>query len=135
MLFGANGPLGGFWGDTGDDDIPGGALAGLITASLVESIAFVGLAWLAFGWSSVRHASRRLAMATFLAIGWGLVSWFPHSSLHISWQDDNWYGLAAIEWGFHVTLIIAALIVATYVWHTLRESPRTSEASSAAMAA
>ena len=135
VLFGANGPLGGFWGgDTSDEDIPGGALAGLVMANLVESLAFgAGLAWFAFGWQHVQHAGRRLATATYVAIGWGIVSWFPHSSLHIAWEEDDWYALAAIEWGFHVTLVVAAVIVATYVWRTLTDpAPRPSARAMAA---
>lgn len=137
VLFGPNGPLGGFWGDTGDDDIPGGAMAGLVTAKLLESVAFgVGLAWLAFGWKVVRNVGRSLAVATYLAVGWALVSWAPHSSFHQTWTEDDWYGLAAIELGFHATLVIAAFVVAAYLWRTWQGSaPESIDRPATAMTA
>lgn len=122
VLFGATGPLGGFWGvESGETDPSTGALAALIVASLVESLAFgVGLAWIAFGWPVVRGLSRPLALPTYLAIAWALISWAPHTSFHQSVAEGNYGGLAAIEWGFHVTLVIGAFIVAAFVWRALR---------------
>ena len=122
ILFGPNGPLGGFWGvEEGDTDPTGGALAALISAQLVEFVAFgVGLAWIAYGWQIVRRLSEPLAVPTFIAIAWSLVSWAPHSAFHQSLGEENWGGLAAIEWGFHVTLVISAFIIAMFVWRALR---------------
>jgi len=127
ILFGANGPLGGFWGaETSDTEPAGAALAGLISASIVESIAFgVGLAWIAFGWPLVKDAGR-LGLATYIAVAWGLVSWAPHTAFHQSLGEGNWGGLAAVEWGFHVTLVIGAFIMATFVWRVLRRSADTA---------
>ena len=134
ILFNANGPLGGFWGlEQGDTDPSGGALAALIAAQLVEFVAFgVGLAWIAFGWPVVSGISRPLAVPTYLAIAWALVSWAPHTSFHQSVADGNWAGLAAIEWGFHVTLVIGAFVVAAFVWRALRGANVTSPAAAAA---
>lgn len=130
ILFGPNGPLGGFWGaEDNATDPTGGALAALIVASIVESIAFgVGLAWIAFGWPMVRRISRPLAAPAFVAIAWALVSWAPHSAFHQSIAEGNWNGLAAVEWGFHVTLVIGAFVVAAFVWQALRgaEAPAPS---------
>lgn len=122
IIFGANGPLGGFWGveDSGTDP-SGGALAALIFAAIVEAIAFgVGLAWIAFGWPIVSRVNRPLAVPAFAAIAWGLVSWTPHSAFHQSTAEGNYAGLAAIEWGFHVTLVVGAFFVAAFVWQVLR---------------
>ncbi|MGI9599007.1 MAG: hypothetical protein ACR2QK_22780 [Acidimicrobiales bacterium] len=136
ILLGANGPLGGFWGvETGETDPEGGILAGLILASIVESIAFgVGLAWIAFGRGLVKHVSRPLAMATYVAVAWSLVSWAPHTAFHQSLAAENWGGLLAVEWGFHITLVIGAFVVATFVWRILAEagSPRSATAAGAA---
>lgn len=123
VLFGANGPLGGFWGvETSDPEPAGAALAGLITAGIVEAIAFgVGLAWIAFGWPLVRDRGR-LGFATYTAIAWGLVSWAPHTAFHQSIGEKNYGGLAGIEWGFHVTLVIGAFITAAFVWRFLTGS-------------
>ena len=122
ILFSATGPLGGFWGmEDGDTDPSGGALAALIGAGLIEYIAFgVGLAWIAFGWPMVRGDGRPLALPAFVAVAWALVSWAPHTSFHQSLGDENYGGLAAVEWGFHVTLVIGAMVVAAFVWRALR---------------
>ena len=120
---GANGPLGGFWGvESGETDPSGGVLAGFVLAAIVEAIAFgVGLAWFAFGWDLVNQVPRPLAVATYGAIGWALVSWAPHTSFHQSVAEGNWGGLLAIEIGFHVTLVIGALIVAAFVWRVMSD--------------
>ncbi|MEM7337344.1 MAG: hypothetical protein AAF467_01785 [Actinomycetota bacterium] len=125
LLFGANGPLGGFWGESvlSDPEPEGAALAGLIGAGLVESVAFgVGLAWIAFGWPMMQRVGGALATWTFVAVAWGLVSWAPHTSLHVTNGSTDWGRLAVIEWGFHVTLVIGAMIVATFVWQTLQRA-------------
>ncbi|MEM7338074.1 MAG: hypothetical protein AAF467_05470 [Actinomycetota bacterium] len=124
MLFSAPGPLGGFWGmESGETDPAGGALAALIGAAIVEWIAFgIGLAWLAFGWPVVRRTDVPLALPAWAAIGWGLVSWAPHTSFHQSVAEGNYGGLAAVEWAFHVTLVIGACIVAAFTWQVLRST-------------
>lgn len=121
IMFGANGPLGGFWGvETSDPEPAGAALASLVLASIIEAIAFgVGLAWIAFGWPLVKDRGG-LGLATYGAVAWGLVSWAPHTGFHQSIGEGNYGGLAAIEWGFHVTLVIGAFIVATFVWRVLQ---------------
>lgn len=129
-LLGAQGPLGGFWGaETTDPEPSGGALAGLIGAGVIEGIAFgVGLAWLAFG-REMLQTNDGQATATYLAVAWALVSWAPHTSFHQSIADDDYGGLAAIELGFHVTLVIGALIIASFVWRTLRVAQPTTAAA------
>lgn len=47
----------------------------------------------------------------YLAIGWLIVSWWPHDNLHIHNGEDI-QGLLYIEYGFHVTLMISALVLA-----------------------
>ncbi|MEM7274455.1 MAG: hypothetical protein AAF547_15325 [Actinomycetota bacterium] len=124
MLFGANGPLGGFWGvESGDTDPSGGALAALIGAAIVEWIGFgVGLAWLAFGWPLVRALDRPLARPAWAAIGWALVSWAPHTSFHQSVAEGNYGALAAVEWAFHATLVAGGIVLAAFVWQVLRSA-------------
>ncbi len=56
----------------------------------------------------------------YLAIGWLLVSWWPHDNLHIHVGNDM-QGLLYIEYGFHVTLMICGLIVAYGFLAFLRE--------------
>ncbi|MDO8618094.1 MAG: hypothetical protein Q7N87_04390 [Candidatus Uhrbacteria bacterium] len=87
----------------------------LIVVGVIESIAFgLGVAFLIFGWKTVKRVIRfdqTLAKWMYASIGWTLVSWWPHDRLHMH------YGLQikpliGIEYAFHVTLIVASLIIA-----------------------
>jgi hypothetical protein len=86
----------------------------LIALSLFEGLAFgLGISFLAFGLPTVRRATagnKPLMWATFVSIAWWLVSWWPHDNLHRVASDLS--GLIAIEYAFHVTLIVAACCVA-----------------------
>ena len=55
----------------------------------------------------------------YLSIGWFLVSWWPHDNLHIH-NGMDMQGLLYIEYSFHVTLIIAALVLAFSLLTQLR---------------
>jgi hypothetical protein len=85
-----------------------------IVLGIVEALVLgLGVAFLAFGWPLVSRlaTSRRMAWASFLSIGWLLVSWWPHDGLHRSNGMDIGR-LLLIEYGFHMTLMIAGLILA-----------------------
>ncbi len=92
-----------------------GQLPFFMIVSAIEAIAFgLGISFLIFGWKTVKKASgpgRNWVDASFISIIWFLVSWWPHDNLHIS-NGENMQRLLYIEWGFHVTLVIAATIVA-----------------------
>ena len=121
IVLGPNGPAGGFWGADGEDPT-GGALAALAAYGLLEAVAFgIGLAFAVFGWRMLRQlgADGRLTTFTYLAIVWGLVSWWPHGSFHQAIEDDNFAGLAAIEWGFHATMLVCVLVITTFFWRVL----------------
>ena len=78
-----------------------------IALSAIEALIFgLGVGFLIFEW--------RPTSASFWAISWLLVSWWPHDNLHIHNALEP-IGLLKIEYGFHVTLIIASLIIA-YEW-------------------
>lgn len=97
---------------------PTGAQIGLLMAvGLVESIAFgLGAALLLLGGALVRRlaAVGIPARAAWLATVWGLMSWVPHTALHMTAGDDM-ARLIAIEYGFHVTLVVAAIFVARFL--------------------
>ena len=131
MTFGPQGPAGGFWGATPGEElgITGGLAAAFMGYGLIEAIAFgFGLAWLAFGRSTIRDSHRPGAMAAYLAVGWGLVSWWPHGGLHQGIGEHNPTALIGIEFGFHATMILAAAVIASYVWRTVRSSEREAAA-------
>ena len=47
----------------------------------------------------------------YLSIGWLLISWWPHDNVY-SHNGEDMQGLLYIEYGFHVTLMAAGLILA-----------------------
>jgi MFS superfamily sulfate permease-like transporter len=91
--------------------------------STVEALLFgVGVAFVIFGWRWLGADRSKLATAAFVAIAWTLVSWWPHDNFHRVSHD--WYSLAAIEVGFHLTLIASIVIIALYFLRTLRAQAR-----------
>ena len=92
-----------------------GQLVFFILLEAIQSLAFgLGVSFLLFGLPTMRRASpnsKLMAWAMYLSIGWLLVSWWPHSHLH-QVVGENLQGLLYIEYGFHVTLIIGAVVLA-----------------------
>jgi hypothetical protein len=92
-----------------------GQLALFIALEAIQSLAFgMGISFLLFGLPTVRRVSpnsRLMAWAMYLSIGWLLVSWWPHGHLH-QVVGENLQGLLYIEYGFHVTTIIGAAVLA-----------------------
>jgi hypothetical protein len=86
------------------------------------------VSFLIFGYPLVKAlalASEGLARAAHLSIAWFLISWWPHDSLH-KHVGLNYDGLLAIEYGFHVTLILAGLIIAYFYVTLLRQRTVTT---------
>jgi hypothetical protein len=110
-------------GGEGGGELPAYVLAGLMGISVAEGLAFgLGVAFLIFGLPLVRGvagATRTRAVAMFLAIAWMLLSWWPHSGAHRSMGSIE--GLLAIEYMFHLTLIIAGATLAGGFLSILRE--------------
>jgi len=98
-----------------------------IGLAILSALTFgAGVSFLVFGLPLVRGASAAAnlpAFPVYLAIGWSLVSWWPHNNLHIA-NGDNLSGLLAIEYAFHVSLYVTGFIVAWYFLATLRRSSR-----------
>ena len=110
-------------------DAPGAAgppapvLPVFVLVSALEALLFgVGVAFVIFGRRRLGADRSRLATAAFVAIAWTLVSWWPHDNFHRVSHD--WYSLAAIEVGFHLTLIVSIVIIALYFLRTLRAQTR-----------
>jgi hypothetical protein len=91
---------------------------------VAESLAFgFGIAFLIFGYSLMQKilpAPKGLTFAAYLSIAWLLFSWWPHDSLHVA-NGMNLNGLLGIEYGFHVTLMIAGAILAFFFLVLLRQ--------------
>jgi hypothetical protein len=75
----------------------------------------LGVSFLVFGFPVLRKVSpdsRLRAWAMYLAIGYLMVSWWPHLNLHISTPIDNWQMLLYIDFLFHLPLEIAGTVLA-----------------------
>lgn len=102
-----------------------------IFLAVAESVTFgLGISFILLGWPWIRSfkQSKSLAAASFIAIAWMLVSWWPHDALHMS-NGLNLQALLYIEYGFHFTLMVAGLIVAYHFWKTLPKAPRQAVGS------
>jgi hypothetical protein len=96
----------------------------LLVLNIVEVLAFgFGVSFLAFGYPMVRAvspASFGLTRAAHFSIAWLLLNWWVHDSMHIH-VGMELNGLLGMEYGFHVTLMIAGVILAAFFLTLLRE--------------
>jgi hypothetical protein len=100
-----------------------------ILLSFLEALSFgLGMAFLVYGWpvmSTLAGGSKRMTYTMFIIIAWFLLSWWPHDNLHLH-NGLNLQGLLFIEYGFHVTLMIAGAVLAFCFVRLLRSSRRSS---------
>lgn len=125
VLANPSGPLGGFWRPAEDMPAPTGVeLPFAILLKIAEGLTFgLGISFLIFGYPMVRAvspASTGLTRAAHVSIAWVLFNWWPHDSLHIA-NGMNLGGLLAIEYAFHITLMIAGAILAYFFLTLLRQ--------------
>src|SRR5439155_1729970 len=83
---------------------------------LTEAVGLgLAVSLLLYGSAVLRDApvSPGLARATQWSIAWFLGNWWAHDSLHLH-NGLNLRGLLGIEYGFHVTLLIAGLVIAQF---------------------
>jgi hypothetical protein len=118
FLLSPNAPFGGFWAPAATMPKPtAGQLPFFILLNIAEVVTFgLGVAFLVFGYPMVRAiapASLGLTRAVHLSIAWLLLSWWSHDSLHI-YNGLHLGGLLVIEYLFHVTLMIAGVILAYF---------------------
>lgn len=125
-----NAPFGAFWAPGPDVPVPtAGQLPFFILLNIGEALAFgLGISFLLFGYPAVHAlspASALLTRATHLSIVWLLANWWPHDSLHLH-NGLALGGLLAIEYIFHVTLILAGVILAYFFLTMQRQSATAS---------
>ena len=130
VLASPNGPLGGFWRPATDSPVPTSAqLPLLVLLNIAEGLTFgLGISFLIFGYPMVRTispASIGLTRAAHLSIAWLLFNWWLHDSLHVH-NGMNMGGLLGIEYGFHITLMIAGVILAYFFLTLLRQERAAS---------
>ncbi len=101
---------------TPSTDLPapsGTQLPWFVALAAIEAVVFgAGVAFAAFGRGVVARivTTPGRVTAIHLAITWALVSWWPHDGLHMV-SGLSIDGLLAIEYGFHVTMMVAAAVV------------------------
>lgn len=113
-------------------NLPGGAaiptsvLPLLVGLKLFEGLALgTGIGFLIFGYPLLKRAGQAsgLTLLAFLSIAWFLVNWWPHDNLHLINGFNNIWGLLAIEFGFHITLMLAAVVLAFFFYRVIRQRP------------
>ena len=96
---------------------PEGAQAGLlILESALSSIALgIGIAMLVFGGRVVRTLPADLqgkGRIVQVALFWTIAPWLIHTGFHITNREGDFARLVAVEYGFHVTTYVAAIVAA-----------------------
>ena len=107
----------------GNPEPSAGQLPYFIFLAVFEAVTFgLGISFLLFGFPALlrlARGSRLRAWAMYLSVGWFLVSWWPHDNLHLH-NGLDLQGLSYIEYGFHASLIIAAVVLAYSLLTMLR---------------
>jgi hypothetical protein len=107
-----------------------------ILLAVFEALTFgLGISFLLFGFAPLRRAvgTTWRVWAIYLSVGWFLVSWWPHDNLHIH-NGNDLQGLLYIEYGFHVTLMLAGIVLAYSLLTMLRPGDAGARAAGAAPA-
>jgi hypothetical protein len=117
FLFGSHGPLGRtLWPAPVSLASPPTAMQEklFMLLDVVEALAFgLGLAFVSFAWPAVKRIvpSTGRAAIMYVSTAWFLANWWIHDNFHMV-VGFNPGGLLAIEYGFHVTLMVAAVALA-----------------------
>jgi hypothetical protein len=110
--------LGAFWAPNPHIPAPtGGLVPFFIVLGLFDAFSLgAAISFLIFGYplvASLGASSRGWTFAAYLAIAWVLGNWWAHDSLHIH-NGFDLIPLLRIEYGFHVTLMIAGAVLAVF---------------------
>jgi len=113
------------WPSPADAMMPtSGQLPWLMFISAIESVSFgIGVWFLIEGKKLLSAQSlvpKKLVTWTYVSIIWTLVSWWPHDNFHRANGGMNIQGLIYIEYAFHLTLIISAIIIAKFFIKSLK---------------
>lgn len=102
----------------------GWLLAGVLLNTAITRLALgAGVAFVILAWPLVRRSSapRGLTLLVYLSIAWCLLSWLPYQ------QIDFLIGYAVypqigLSYGFHLTLILAAAVLAIFFYRVTHAS-------------
>jgi hypothetical protein len=75
-----------------------------------------GVAFLIYAFPQVRRlgGSRLTSWGGYLGIAWFALNWWPHESFHRTTLSTNFDKQIWIQFSFHLTLIVAAVLVARF---------------------
>ncbi len=107
---------------------PPGLLPFLLVPAMFEALAFgLGVAFLVFGGRLLARAGQPAALtfATYLGIAWSLLNWWPHVNFHRA-IGSNLVALVEVDWGFHLTLIVSAAVIAYFFVRVLGAAVRAA---------
>lgn len=91
-----------------------------VGVAVFEAIGFsAGLYFLIDGWKLIKSKKPRLDFWSYLSIAWLLMSWWPHDRLHTHVGEDI-PGLLMIEYGFHLTSIVAGAVLARLFYKSVK---------------
>jgi hypothetical protein len=97
----------------------------LIALDVMQSVFLgLGISFLLFGLPIMRRISpdsKTRAWAMYPSIGWLMVSWWPHISMHVHNAPDNLQGLIYIDYLFHVPLMITVTVLAYCFFSLVRQ--------------
>lgn len=138
FLLSGNGPLGSMiWPPAPGPEPEGTNLALLMAMGAFEAISFgAGVVFLVAGYSWVKARTRSVGQAwlVYLSVAWMLVNWVPHTALHMNHGNiltpADFGGLVAIEYAFHLTLIVAGAALALFVLSVPNFKPQSEPSAS-----
>lgn len=85
----------------------------ILLAVIEALVSGLGISTLIFGWKWVRQSppeNQALNILTLFSFAWILGQWWAHGNMH-RWNGYDLQGLLYIDYGFHVTVIIASVIL------------------------
>ncbi|HEU5098012.1 MAG TPA: hypothetical protein VFU22_03135 [Roseiflexaceae bacterium] len=97
----------------------------------------LGVAFICYGLPLIRRVtdeSRARTWITFIATAWLLISWWPHDNMH-KHNGMNLNGLLVIDYVFHVSMMVAGVILAYNLVRALQSTRMTGQTSNQYIAA
>lgn len=100
---------------------------------IIESLIFgLGIACAIFGWREIQSIeNQRVRKSVWWAYGaliWLMINWWPHDNMH-RWNGENLQGLLYIDYGFHVTIIFATLVIGKFLITQIKNSRVSNDAA------
>jgi hypothetical protein len=103
--------------------LPEAAVPFVLGLKVAEGLALgTGVAFLILGYRLLKRAGRSqmLTWAAYVATAWYLVNWWLHDNLHLVAGIANVWAILGIEYAFHVTLMLAAGVLAIFYYRYYR---------------